>query len=64
MGRLVSNTSMTVDGLCDVGAWFVAEGDHDTAGVDQLAAAAGFVTGRKVLRRLPGPLAGDDRSVG
>ena len=46
MGRLVSNTSMTVDGLCDVGAWFVAEGDHDTAGVAQLAAAAGFVTGR------------------
>ena len=47
MGKLVSNTSMTVDGLCDVGDWFVAEGDHDTAGVDQLAAAAGFVTGRK-----------------
>ncbi len=47
MGRLVSNTSMTVDGLCDVGAWFVAEGSHDTAGVAQLAAAAGFVTGRK-----------------
>lgn len=47
MGRLISNTSMTVDGLCDVGAWFVAEGGHDTAGVAQLAAAAGFVTGRK-----------------
>jgi dihydrofolate reductase len=47
MGRLVSDTSMTVDGLCDVGAWFVAEGDHDAAGVDQLAVAAGFVTGRK-----------------
>ena len=47
MGRLISNTSMTVDGLCDVGAWFVAEGDHDVAGVDQLAAAAGFVTGRR-----------------
>ena len=27
MGRLISNTSMTVDGLCDVGAWFVAEGN-------------------------------------
>jgi dihydrofolate reductase len=38
---------MTVDGLCDVGAWFVAEGDHDTAGVEQLAASAAFVTGRK-----------------
>ena len=30
MGGLISHTSMTVDGLCDVGAWFVAEGDHDT----------------------------------
>jgi hypothetical protein len=29
MGRLVSNTSMTVDGLYDVDGWFVAEGDHD-----------------------------------
>ena len=47
MGRLISNTSMTVDGLCDVGAWFVAEGGHDTAGVEQLATAAAFVTGRK-----------------
>ena len=46
MGKLISNISMTVDGLCDVGAWFVAEGDHDTAGHEQLAACAGFVTGR------------------
>ena len=46
MKRLVSNTSMTADGLCDVGGWFVAEGDHDRAGVEQLAAAVGFVTGR------------------
>ena len=47
MGHLVSNISMTVDGLCDVGAWFVAAGDHDTAGVEQLSACAAFVTGRK-----------------
>lgn len=47
MGRLISNTSMTVDGLCDVGDWYVGEGDHDTAGVEELAEAAGFVTGRK-----------------
>ena len=47
MGRLVSHTSITVDGLCDVGAWFVAEGEHDRAGVEQLADAAAFVTGRK-----------------
>ena len=47
MGRLVSHTSITVDGLCDVGDWFVAEGEHDQAGVRQLADSAGFVTGRK-----------------
>ena len=47
MGKLISHTSMTVDGLCDVGAWFVAEGDHDAAGVEKLAASSAFVTGRK-----------------
>jgi dihydrofolate reductase len=47
MGRLLNHTSMTVDGLCDVGDWFVAAGDHDTAGVEALGASAAFVTGRK-----------------
>ena len=47
MGRLVNHTSMTVDGLCDVGAWFVAEGGHDVAGVEELAGSVAFVTGRK-----------------
>ena len=48
MGRLVNHTSMTVDGLCDVGEWFVGEGDHDRSGVEQLAASAGFVTGQVI----------------
>jgi len=26
MGSLISHASMTVDGLCDVGDWFVTEG--------------------------------------
>jgi dihydrofolate reductase len=47
MDRLVNHTSMTVDGLCDVGGWFVAAGGHDAAGVEALAASAAFVTGRK-----------------
>ncbi len=47
MSRLISHTSITVDGLCDVGDWFVAEGEHDAAGVADLAASAAFVTGRK-----------------
>lgn len=46
MGRLISHTSTTVDGLCDVGDWFVAEGEHDAAGVRALASSAAFVTGR------------------
>ena len=47
MARLINHTSMTVDGLCDVGDWFVGEGEHDTAGVEMLAACSAFVTGRK-----------------
>jgi hypothetical protein len=29
MGRLINTTTMTVDGVTDVGDWFVAEGDHE-----------------------------------
>lgn len=47
MGKLINHTSLTVDGLSDVGSWYVAQGDHDRAGVAQLAAAAAFLTGRK-----------------
>jgi dihydrofolate reductase len=47
MGKLINHTSMTVDGLCDVGDWFVAQGDHDAAGVEMLRGSAAFVTGRK-----------------
>ena len=31
MARLINTTSMTVDGVIDVGDWFVAAGDHDDA---------------------------------
>jgi hypothetical protein len=31
MARLINATSMTVDGVIDVGDWFVAVGDHDDA---------------------------------
>ena len=47
MGKLINHTSMTVDGLCDVGGWYVAQGDHDAAGVERLRRSAVFVTGRK-----------------
>ena len=31
MARLINTTAMTVDGVIDVGDWFVAMGDHDDA---------------------------------
>jgi dihydrofolate reductase len=31
MARLINTTAMTVDGVVDVGDWFVAVGDHDDA---------------------------------
>ena len=37
MGRLIVSTQMTLDGVIEVGEWYVAEGDHDRAGKDQLA---------------------------
>jgi dihydrofolate reductase len=46
MGKLINATSMTVDGLTDVGAWFIAEGDHDRAALSVLADSAALVTGR------------------
>lgn len=46
MGKLINTTSMTVDGLTDVGAWFVLEGEHDRASLAVMAGAAGLVTGR------------------
>jgi dihydrofolate reductase len=31
MARLINTTTMTIDGVIDVGDWFVAVGDHDDA---------------------------------
>jgi dihydrofolate reductase len=31
IARLINTTAMTVDGVIDVGDWFVAVGDHDDA---------------------------------
>ena len=33
MGRLIVSTQMTLDGVIDVGEWYVADGEHDRAGV-------------------------------
>ena len=38
---------MTVDGVIDVGEWYIAEGEHDRAGKDQLSKASAVLLGRK-----------------
>jgi len=47
MSRLISSTTMTVDGVTDVADWFVSEGEHDVASREQFDGAAGMVLGRK-----------------
>jgi dihydrofolate reductase len=52
MGRLIVSTQMTLDGVIDVGEWYVAEGEHDRAGKDQLAQASAVLLGRKTYEGL------------
>ena len=54
MSRLVNTTTMTVDGLVDVGEWYVSEGGHDRAARTQFDRAAGMVMGRKTYEGLAG----------
>ena len=43
---------MTLDGVIDVGEWYVAEGEHDRAGKDQLRRASAVLLGRKTYEGL------------
>ena len=52
MGRLIVSTQMTVDGVIDVGEWYIADGEHDRAGKDQLAHASAVLLGRKTYEGL------------
>ena len=52
MGRLIVSTQMTVDGVIDVGEWYVADGEHDRAGKDQLGQASAVLLGRKTYEGL------------
>jgi dihydrofolate reductase len=47
VSRLINTTTMTVDGVTDVGEWYVSEGGHDRAAREQFDGAAGMVLGRK-----------------
>jgi dihydrofolate reductase len=52
MGRLIVSTQMTVDGVIDVGEWYIADGEHDRAGKDQLSHASAVLLGRKTYEGL------------
>jgi dihydrofolate reductase len=52
MSRLINSTTMTLDGVTDVGNWFVSGGGHDRAGRDQFVGAAGMLVGRKTYEGL------------
>jgi dihydrofolate reductase len=52
MGKLLVSTQMTLDGVIDVGDWYVADGEHDRAGKDQLRQASAVLLGRKTYEGL------------
>jgi dihydrofolate reductase len=54
MIKLINTTTLTVDGVTDVADWYVAEGEHDRAGLDQFDGAAGMLLGRKTYEGLAG----------
>jgi dihydrofolate reductase len=54
MARLINTTAMTVDGVIDVGDWFVAQGDHDAASLALFDDDAAMLLGRKTYEGLAG----------
>ena len=52
MGRLIVSTQMTLDSVIDVGEWYIADGEHDRAGKDQLRHASAVLLGRKTYEGL------------
>jgi len=54
VSRLIISTAMTVDGVIDVGEWYVPEGGHDRAGLEQFAQAEAMLLGRKTYEGLAG----------
>jgi dihydrofolate reductase len=54
VSRRTNTTTMTVDGVTDVGEWYVSEGGHNRAARDQFDGAAGMLLGRKTYEGLAG----------
>jgi dihydrofolate reductase len=47
MVRLINTTAMTLEGVVDVGDWFVGEGDHDAAAFSLFTDDVALLLGRK-----------------
>ena len=54
MGRLINTTTKNVDGVTDVGDWFVAKGDHEGPETDLFHGDAALLLGRKTYEGLAG----------
>jgi dihydrofolate reductase len=54
MAKLISTTAMTVDGVIEVGEWFVREGGHMDASMGLFDVAGGLMMGRPTYEGLAG----------
>jgi dihydrofolate reductase len=54
VGQLIITIASTIDGVIDGFEWFVAEGDHDQASLDQFDGAGAMLLGRKTYEGLAG----------
>jgi dihydrofolate reductase len=54
MGKLISSTTMTLDGVVSVGEWYVSGGGHDTAARELFGRSAAMLLGRKTYEGLAG----------
>ena len=54
MNKLIITIATTVDGVIDGFEWFVSEGGHNQAGLDQFEGAGAMLLGRKTYEGLAG----------
>jgi dihydrofolate reductase len=54
MSRLIITVALTVDGVIDGYEWYVSEGEHDRASLDQFHEAEAMLLGRKTYEGLAG----------
>jgi dihydrofolate reductase len=54
MSRLIITTAITVDGVIDGFEWYVSEGGHNKAALDQFDGAGAMLLGRKTYEGLAG----------